>query len=463
MGRRARARRSSRFPSASAMGRPRGTLVLLLVVAIAATGVAHAQPGSELTVDELVARALADSPDLRATRAEIDAAVGRLQQAGLRPNPVLELGGQKALSPDTNVTIGLRVPLDLTGRKEGQDAVAEQELQMKRAQDRDRERRLAAEVRMKAGELLAARRSLAVTDDLLGVKRDALRLVRDRVGQGATPALEENLMLVEVNRLDAMRQLVASRLEIASLQLKALAGMAPDAPLALRGDLAPSGSPPIADEAVRQALAARPHLDAARADVAMGAAKIRKERAEGRWAGRLNVGYQRQDFGFDLNGVTSTGATRPIQDVFHYFGAGVSIVLPVRNRNQGNIAAAAAEAQAAERRLQFAELAVRQEVAAALAQYEAARRSLGIYERGVRDVATRNLSVVRQTYALGRGSLLDVIAEQRRYIEIENGYTGTLKQGYDAMVEIDRVTATVSSTAGRWPVDDEMIDGRPAR
>ena len=227
------------------------------------------------------------------------------------------------------------------------------------------------------------------------------------------------------------------------------AGMAPDAPLTLRGDLASGGAAPVVDEAVRQALAARPDLDAARADVAMGAAKIRKERAEGRWDASVNVGYQRQDVGFDLNGVTSTGATRPIQDVFHYFGAGVSIVLPVRNRNQGNIAAASAEAQAAERRLQFAELTVRQGVAAALAQYAAARRSLEIYERGVRDVATRNLIVVRQTYALGRGSLLDVIAEQRRYIEIENGYTDTLKQVYDAMVEIDRVTATISSTAGR--------------
>ena len=414
----------------------RGTLASLVVVAtLAATDIAQAQPGAEVTVDELVARALADSPDLRAARAEIEASIGRLQQAGLRPNPMLELGGQKALSPDNNVSIGLTVPLDLNGRKEGRVGVAERELQMKRAQVRDRERRLAADVRMKAGELLAARRGLAVTDDLLTVNRDALRLVQNRVREGATPELDENLMLVEVNRLDATRQMLASRVDIASLQLRALAGMAPDAPLALRGDLASAVPIPPADEAARQALTNRPDLDAARADVAMGAAKIRKEQAEGRWDASVNVGYQRQDFGFDLN--------------FHYFGAGLSIMLPVRNRNQGNIAAAAAEAQAAERRLQFAELAVRQEVAAALAQYEAARRSLGIYERGVRDVATRNLSVVRQTYGLGRGSLLDVIAEQRRYIDIENGYTDVLRQVYDARVEIDRVTGAMTPAAGR--------------
>ncbi len=222
-----------------------GLLTALVLSGLATTGVVYAQPGAELTVDELVARAIADSPDLRAARAEIEAAVGRLKQAGLRPNPMLELGGQKALSPDNNLMIGLTVPLDLNGRKEGRVGVAERELQMKQAQVRDRERRLAADVRTKAGELLAVRRSLAVTDDLLRVNRDALRLVQDRVRQGATPALEENLMLVEVNRFEAIRQILSSRVEIAALQLKALAGMAPDAPLTVRGGLTSSPLRPM--------------------------------------------------------------------------------------------------------------------------------------------------------------------------------------------------------------------------
>lgn len=415
------------------------------------SAVAQAQPrsGVELSVEELVSRALADSPDLRAARAELDAAAGRLRQAGLRPNPMLELGGQKALSPDNNLMVGVSVPLDLNGRKEGRVGVAERELQMKSAQVRDRERRLAGDVRMKAGEVLAARRNAGVADDLLRANRDALRLVQERVRQGATPALEENLLLVEVNRLEASRQTLTSRVEIATLQLKALIGMAPDTPLAVRGELAPAAPALDAAEALRQGLAIRADIDAARAEISMGVAKIRKEQAEGRWDASVNVGYQRQDFGFDLNGLTASGATRPIHDVFHYFGAGVSIMLPVRNRNQGNIAAAQAEAQAAERRLEFAELTVRQEVSAAFAQYEAARRALEIYERGVRDVAGRNLDVVRQTYGLGRGTLLDVIAEQRRYIEIENGYTDTLKQVYDAVVEIARASGARAAGAGR--------------
>jgi cobalt-zinc-cadmium efflux system outer membrane protein len=421
-------------------------VILTLVAVITYAPVAHAQgpaTAPELTIDDLVARAVSENPDLRASRAEVDAAVGRLRQAGLRPNPELDLSGQKALSPDNNLNVTLRLPLDLNDRKGGRVAVAEQDLALKRTQLADRERRLRADVRMKAGELLAARRNLQIADELLDVNRRAFSVVGNRVREGAAPTIDENLQTVEVNRLDAGRQLLASRVEVTTLQLKLLAGMAPEASLTVRGDLTTSA--PLLDrsEAVRRALASRPDLAAARVDLAMARAMIRKEHAEGRWDASVNVGYMRQDFGFGLNGLTSSGQTRPIQDVFHYFGGGVTIMLPVRNRNQGNIAAAEAGAVAAERRLQFAQLTVQQEVETAFAQHEASARSLEIYGRGVRDVARRNLDVVRGSYELGRGSLLDVIAEQRRFIEVENGYTDALKQVYDAAVEIERAVGTI--------------------
>src|SRR5437867_2271398 len=90
--------------------------VALILAAAALVGRGHAQPtspGSDVTVDELAARALAENPDIRAAQADVDAAKGRLVQAGLRPNPMLELGGQKALSPDNNLMIGVTLPLDL--------------------------------------------------------------------------------------------------------------------------------------------------------------------------------------------------------------------------------------------------------------------------------------------------------------------------------------------------------------
>jgi len=142
--------------------------------------------------------------------------------------------------------------------------------------------------------------------------------------------------------------------------------------------------------------------------------------------------------------LTASGTQRPIQDVFHYFGGGVSIVLPVRNRNEGNVAAATAATRAAERRVEFAMLTVQQEVGAAFTQYEAARRSLDIYERGVRDVSRRNLDVIRQAYQLGpwiasgrhRGT--EALHRGRERLH------GCLKQVYDAAVGIERAVGTLA-------------------
>jgi outer membrane protein, heavy metal efflux system len=260
------------------------------------------------------------------------------------------------------------------------------------------------------------------------VNRRALELIGDRVRRGAVPALEENLQRVEVNRLEASRQMLQSRVEVATLQLQVLAGVSPEAPLSIRGDLR---APPVTIEregVLGRALLVRPDLGAARVEAAMARAKIRKEEAEGRWDASVNVGYMRQDFGYDLNGLTARGESRPITDIFHYMGGGVTIMLPVRNRNQGNIAAALAEAQAVERRAEMAELTVRQEVQAALIQYDAAARALDIYTQGVHEVAEKNLEDMRKAYQLGRWTLLEVISEQRRYLEIEMGYTEALEQ-----------------------------------
>ncbi len=415
------------------------SLVTIVWLGLVATAAAQ-------SVDAIVARALTEHPELAAARAEVDAARARLQQAGLRPNPMLDLAGQQNVTgSDNSVSVGVTVPLDLNGRKEGRLAVAEREIEVKGAQLADRERRLRAEIRLKAGEVLAATRNLAVTRELLDVNRRGLALMEERVRRGAAPPLEGSLLLVEVNRLDAAQQLMESRVEVLHLQLRALAGLPPEEPIDVGGALEAPAVRVDRASGLARAAAIRPDIRAARAEAAMARARIQKEEAEGRWDASVNVGYQRQETGFGgLSGITDRGGTRPIQDTFHMVGGGLTITLPVRNRNDGNIKAAQAETRAAERRREFLELVVRQEVTAAFTQYEAARRSLDTYGRGVRDVARQNLDTVRQSQALGRIPLLDVIAEQRRLIEVENGYTEILKQVYDAAVEIERAIGEAS-------------------
>jgi outer membrane protein TolC len=46
--------------------------------------------------------------------------------------------------------------------------------------------------------------------------------------------------------------------------------------------------------------------------------------------------------------------------------------------------------------------------------------------------------VVRETYSLGRTTVFDVLAEQRRFLEVEQGYTNALRAAYEARTALAR-------------------------
>jgi outer membrane protein TolC len=94
---------------------------------------------------------------------------------------------------DSQTRIEMQWPLDLY-RKTGRVAVAEQEIQATQQSVSDRERLLAADVRMKYGEVVAAIRDLSVSDELIAATARQLELLRARVDQGGTPPLERNMV-----------------------------------------------------------------------------------------------------------------------------------------------------------------------------------------------------------------------------------------------------------------------------
>ncbi len=392
------------------------------------------------TVDELVAYALENNAELAAARKEIEAARALVKQARLRPNPSVEFSRQEQIGgKDNDTMIAGSLPLELGGRRRTRINVATAELTIREKEVANRERLLAADVRAKFGEALAQAFKLKLTEDLLETALNGFRLVQARVVEGRTPPLEENMTLVEVNRLRSMREIVAGKTEIAFLELRNLIGMKPEEPLRLRGDFKDLLAPlPTLGEATEQALRERPDLQGLRAMETLSEAQIEQARAAGRIDASVSVGYGRNNFGFPVNGITDTGALRPVQDVFHSLRFGITLELPVRNRNQGAIEAAVANLEAAAKRLEFAELTVRREVASAFARYQSAARAMEIFRVGVRDQANTNLVVVRQTYELGAKNLIEYLVEERRFIELENEFINAQAETYLARVEILR-------------------------
>lgn len=401
------------------------------------------------TVEQAVARALKDNPELNAVRTDVEAGEALLRQAGSRPNPTLDVRGTKQFGgSDGSFMIEGGLPLELGGRRAARVAVAGKELEIRRLAAADRELQLAAEVRNKFGEVLAAVMKLQFAEKTLTLAKTNFDLVSAQVTEGRRPPLEQNMEIVELNRIRAMLEGAEAAAELRLLELKNLLGMDPKQPFTIRGDLGQMLDPiPPENTASERAIETRPDVAATRAMEELAAARSGQARAEGRIDGELMLGYQRMRSSFPLMDINSqTGALTTMNENMNFLTFGIKLMLPLRDRKEGMIAAAKLDEKAAHSRTEFSELTARREIAASYIRYERARRAFEIYRVGVRDQAAANLDVVRQTYELGSKTLLDYIAEQRRFIETENGYIDALLEVFLARTEILKATNSAELT-----------------
>jgi cobalt-zinc-cadmium efflux system outer membrane protein len=373
-------------------------------------------------------------------RADIDVARGARQQAGLRPNPTLTLERRdEPGGTDSQTSLGIAWPLDLF-RRPARVQTAERELQATRLAVADRERVLVAEVRMQYGVAAAAVREATVAEEVVATAQQQLDVVRARVDAGGTPPLERDVLDVELRRFEASRQLAGGRAEVALVQLKQLLGMSPDEPLLLGETIETlvTGSTAIGAPAAAVPVAARPDVREAAARVILADARIDLARREGRVDVSLFGTFMHTDAGFPQQGVGANGTLERVRSRFDYVVGGAMVMLPLLNRNQGQVAVAQAERSGAQARRDAVELAARADVAAAQARAAQAQRAVTLYSGGMRTLARQNLDVMRQTFDLGRATVFDVLAEQRRYLEIEEAYTIALREAWEARATLKR-------------------------
>lgn len=387
---------------------------------------------------DLVRRALVSNGELAAARLDIERARARLRQAGLRPNPTLDfeqtMGRFTGSAGDRETSIGVSIPLEVGGKRGRRIELAQAELEAAKAAVADRERRLTNEVRSTHAEALAALRELQITESLNDIDLQTTRFVQARVNEGETAPIELSLLRVEVDRLRSRRALVEGRLQAALLKLKSLAGIPSAEQLRLREDLATPvlPAPPTSlDAAIEIALRTRPDLRLARLTEEVAQAGLRLARAEGVPDVTPFTKYTSSRSVFDD---TPAGA---FVDRGSSLSFGVSIGIPVFNRNQGAKAEAALVISQARKRREFLEQLVRSEVASAYARYEAARSAVQIYNQGVVDRSNENIRAVRAAYEIGEFKITDLLTEQRRLVDSQREFTEALTEQYRSLADLD--------------------------
>jgi cobalt-zinc-cadmium efflux system outer membrane protein len=397
----------------------------------------------EVTVEQLVTIALESSPDLRVARADVAVAAGQITQAGLRPNPVAVSGQEQGSGGMMNTTVGMEWPLDLFRRSARTDT-ARRSSDVTSLTVRERERLLAAAVREHAGRLLVARRVLEVSNEALTQARRTRDLVDRQVTEGRAPQLDANLAALEALQVEAEAVLASGEAEAAMIELKALAGLPPDAPLVIRDSLESfvvSASVPRVTPAA--AMETRPDIREALARMTFADAQGEEARRAGGFDMTVVGAYTRARSGFAQQGFDARGVRVPIEGVFHTVTLGAKLTLPLFHRNQGALISAQSERGAAEALFDTRQRAARAEIDAAGARDREARRAVALYASTVRDVARQNVDVVLEAYDLGRFRLSDLLTQQRRYLEVEAAYTDVLSRAYQAQAALRRALGEI--------------------
>jgi len=398
----------------------------------------YADPVQGASSGDLVRRALQSNAELAAVRLDYERGRARLRQAGLRPNPTLDFEqgtGRFIGSPGERATsVSLALPLELGGQRRRRIELAEAELAATEAEIADRERRMISEVRAAYVDALAALRELRATEDLNNLDLQTALVVEARFIEGESSQLELNLLRVEVERLRARRAFVEGKFRTAALNLKRLTGMAPDETLRLREDLsAPmlSDAPPSLANAIELALRQRPDLQLARLNEQTAQAGLRLARAQSAPGVTVSARYSSD------TGITNLPAPfTPVSDQLRVLNFGVSVELPLFNRNQGGIAEAGTAIAQARARREFVEQIVRNEVTSAYTRYEAAQVAQRLFEQGVLEGSNANISTLREAYRMGAFRITELIAEQRRLLDSQREYTEVLSERYRALADL---------------------------
>lgn len=186
----------------------------------------------EISLDELIQRALSNNPQLPIARENLEAARQRLEAARSLTNPVLEITpGFTGSEAARNEEIILSQPLDLFGRRGARKGVAGAQVRLAESQSTLAERSLIVEVKNAAADLFAAQEAESLGD----VQVEVAQLFRDaaarRAQLGDVPPVQ--VQRAELELLRTQNELTTAQAERLARRagLNQLIGQAPETPL----------------------------------------------------------------------------------------------------------------------------------------------------------------------------------------------------------------------------------------
>lgn len=304
------------------------------------------------------------SPDLRIARATLKNSEAAIVTAGARPNPNLHIGPGYSGSPESPLFFesAFNVPIETAGKRGYRILQAVRQADSARLQLAEAGWQVAARVRSALLGLLIAERNLALLQQEQSIRTELVRLTDAQVNAGelASPILAS--ARIDLTNVTLQARAAEGQLQQARADLAVAIGV-PESALNGAQFIWPNFNHPPNDQAIsaegiqRAAVLNRLDLQRLLADYAAAEASLRLEVAKQYPDIQLGPGYNFEEGNND-------------------YILGLSVTLPIFNRNQGPIAQAEAQREEAAALFSALQLQVIAQSESALEAYKSALAQL---------------------------------------------------------------------------------------
>jgi outer membrane protein, heavy metal efflux system len=382
----------------------------------------------ELSLSKAVELASARHTDLAAASARVSGTDGLRRQAAVLPNPSLtfqsenwRFDGPVPFQPGRELDLFafLSQPIEMGGKRSRRMDLAKQDSFIAELEKKGIEWRIRQDVKQSYWRALLAQQEWELMKENARTFQQIIEYHRVRVEQGAMAEADLIKVRLEGERLSLSEQAAALEAERARVGLLRAMGMQ-EGPIRFRLVEPPAV---LAGNLVLKDLQERARSQ--RVEVLLGLAFVERARAE--------VGVQRSQAKPDWNAVVGYKRTNGYNTIL----AGVSVPLPLFNRNTGNTYFSTLELERAEFLLKSALARVEADLASALSGLRHRYAMLAQMEKGMLDRAEQSSRIALATYQEGGTDLLRLLDAQRARNDVQLLYTRTRLEYRLSLAELE--------------------------
>lgn len=392
----------------------------------------EAKPSTATTLDALVTEALTENPELKFYEAEIAVAKGERKAAGSWANPEVSGDiGRKRVSDNISTegtawSVSVHQTFEWPGRIPLRKAIADRQVQLAEIGLDQFRSALTLEIRRRGFALFTAQRRVEATLEVSERAEELVATLIQREPAGITPLLETRAIEASVIKLRRATSAAAQEAQSALYEINQLRGRPIQMPLAIADAPLNFTALPKGEELIRHAARSNFTLRQREMELVQQGFKIRLSENEA-WPS-ITVGPQ----------FSQAKAT----DTERIAGVGVSLPLPLWNRNTGNIAAARARELQGQTSLRLAQREVERKILEQAASYELHCKEMARWNPKVVEQLREAAALADRHYRLGAVPLATYLEVQSAYIEALEAIYATQSDALNAQAELERLTGS---------------------